>query len=234
MNGSVLVLQHVAPETPGLIADALRARGVPFETVHTHAGDPVPRSASGLRGLVVMGGPMGVYEQETHPHLAEEIELIRSALASGLPILGVCLGSQLLAAALGARVTPGTKEIGWLPVELTEDAAQDALWRGVRSPITPFHWHGDAFELPAGARRLARSEVTSCQAFSYGDQAYGLLFHLEVSAAMVHAMARAFGHELEAAGVDGEAILCQTLRAVSDIRETAALVLGRWADLLQR
>ena len=177
---------------------------------------------------------MGVYEQAKHPHLAEEIQLIRTALEGGLPILGVCLGSQLLAASLGARVSPGTKEIGWFPVELTEDAASDPLWRGLENPFTPFHWHGDVFELPKGARPLACSQATACQAFSYENRAYGFLFHMEVSAAMVHAMTRAFGGELEAAGVDGEAILGQALRAVPEIRETATLVFSRWADLLGR
>ncbi|HEU5310226.1 MAG TPA: type 1 glutamine amidotransferase, partial [Candidatus Eisenbacteria bacterium] len=162
MSGSVLVLQHVAPETPGLIADVLRARGVSIEMVHTHAGEPVPESIAGQLGLVVMGGPMGVYEQAEHPHLAQEIRLIQTAIEGGLPILGVCLGSQLLAASLGARVAPGTKEIGWLPVELTEDAARDPLWQGIQSPFTPFHWHGDEFELPAGARPLACSKATAC------------------------------------------------------------------------
>jgi GMP synthase (glutamine-hydrolysing) len=233
VSGSVLVLQHVAPETPGLIADVLRARDVSVETVHTHAGEPVPASVAGWSGLVVMGGPMGVYEQAAHPHLTDEIRLLEIALESGLPILGVCLGSQLLAASLGARVAPGTKEIGWLPVELTEDAARDPLWRGIQSPFTPFHWHGDAFHLPKGARPLACSKATACQAFSYQDRAYGLLFHMEVSAAMVHAMTRAFGHELDEAGVDGEAVLNETLRAVPRMRETAALVFGRWADLLE-
>lgn len=227
------MIQHVVSETPGLIADALRARGVPIETVHTYAGDRVPRSVEGHSGLVVMGGPMGVYEQGAHPHLADEIGLLRTALESRVPILGVCLGSQLLAASLGARVAPAVKEIGWLPVELTEQAASDPLWQGIPSPFTPFHWHGDAFELPAGARPLARSRASSCQAFSYAGRAYGLLFHLEVSAAMVHAMTRAFGGELDAAGVDGEAVLERARHAVPEIRETAALVFGRWAQLLE-
>lgn len=175
---------------------------------------------------------MGVYEQAANPHLTDEIRLIRTALDLGLPILGVCLGSQLLAATLGARVAPATKEIGWFPIELTEEAAQDPLWRGIRSPLTPFHWHGDAFELPEGARPLARSKATPCQAFSHGDRAYGFLFHLEVSAAMVHAMTRAFGRELEAAGVDREALLDQARRSVPEVRETGALVFSRWANLL--
>lgn len=175
---------------------------------------------------------MGVYEQSAHPHLTAEIRLIRSALGAGLPILGVCLGSQLLAAALGTRVAPATREIGWYPVELTTSAAADPLWMGIESPFTPLHWHGDAFDLPEGARALARSERTACQAFAHGGLAYGLLFHLEVTEDLVRGMAGAFASELEAAGVDPEALVASGTRAIPALRATARTVFGRWADLL--
>jgi GMP synthase (glutamine-hydrolysing) len=175
---------------------------------------------------------MGVYEQDAHPRLTEEIRLIRSALSEGLPVLGVCLGSQLLAAALGARVAPATKEIGWHPVTLTESAASDPLWSGIESPFTPFHWHGDAFDPPEGARSLARSERTPCQAFEHGGRAYGLLFHLEVTEDLVRGMAGAFAGELEASGVDPKTLMAEGTRAVPALRATAWTVFGRWADLL--
>ena len=203
-----------------------------MEVVHTHAGEPVPGSVGGHRGLVVMGGPMGVYEEAAHPHLSEEIRLIRSALEAGIPILGVCLGSQLLAAALGASVRPGVREIGWHPVDLSDSATSDPLWRRIESPFTPFHWHGDVFELPANSRRLAGSERTACQAFSYRERAYGFLFHLEVDEGMVRAMADAFAGELASAGVDRDQLLAEAARAVPAMRATAGTVFGRWADLL--
>jgi GMP synthase (glutamine-hydrolysing) len=232
VSASVLVLQHAAPEHPGAIGAALRARGVPVEVVHTHAGDEVPASIEGRRGLVVMGGPMGVYEEASHPHLTAEIRLIRGALESGVPVLGVCLGSQLLATSLGARVARGNREIGWYPVELSGHAARDPLWTGIESPLTPFHWHGDEFELPAGALPLARSERTACQAFSFGGRAHGFLFHLEVDARMVREMAESFPRELEDAGVDRDELLARAARSLPALRETADTVFGRWADLL--
>jgi GMP synthase (glutamine-hydrolysing) len=232
MSASVLVLQHAAAESPGIIEEVLRARGVPIDVVHTQDGAPVPESIRGRLGLVVMGGPMGVYEQPCRPHLAAEIRLIRCALEAEIPTLGICLGSQLLAAALGAHVEPATREIGWYPVHLAEAAAKDPLWSGVESPFTPLHWHGDAFELPPGAIPLASSERTDCQAFAYRERAYGFLFHLEVTESMVRAMAGAFPDELASAGVDPEDLVSRAVLAIPAARTIANRVFGRWADLL--
>jgi GMP synthase-like glutamine amidotransferase len=228
------VLQHVAPEGPGTIEVALRDRNISIDVVHIHTGEPVPGSVAPWKGLVVMGGPMGVYEEATYPHLRAEIRLIRAALREGLPILGVCLGSQLLAAALGARVAPGTREIGFYPVELSPEASRDPLWAGVASPFTPFHWHGDAFDVPPGCVGLARSERTACQAFSHGEHSYGLLFHLEVTEPMVRAMTDAFAGELASAGVDRDLLHGQAFRELPSTRGIAATVFGRWADRIDR
>lgn len=226
----VLVLQHAAPETPGLIGELLATRGARLEYVRPYAGDPVRTDPKGLAGLLVMGGPMGVYEAGRYPHLSREIELIHHAVTRNIPVLGVCLGSQLLAAALGARVEPGTKEIGWHEVTLAPEAAVDPLFRGIGSSFTPFHWHGDRFDLPPGAVPLARSERTACQAFRHGRSAYGLLFHAEMSVAMIRGMVDAFGEELEAAGEDGEAILARAAAGVSEMQSPANAIFGRWAD----
>src|SRR5215831_3384402 len=122
----VRVLQHVAPEGPGRIAAALEARGCSIAVTRIDLGEAVPRSLDGIAALVVMGGPMGVYEADRYPHLLEEQRLIEAALRDCTPVLGVCLGSQLLAATLGARVYPGAqKEIGWFPVGLKKDAIAD-------------------------------------------------------------------------------------------------------------
>jgi GMP synthase (glutamine-hydrolysing) len=230
----VLVLQHADPESPGILAETLRERGFRLHVVRTYRDEPVPDSASGWSGLVVMGGPMGVYEEARFPHLGAEIRLLRSALDEGLSILGVCLGSQLLAAALGARVAPGARELGWFPVALSPEATHDPLWSGVQSPFTPFHWHGDAFDLPDGCVPLARSERTACQAFTYREQAYGFLFHLEVTKPMVRAMTGAFPEELAMAGVDRDGLLREAARALPAIGGVATTVFGRWADRLER
>ena len=192
-----IVLQHVACETPGLIGVELERGGVSLDFVRTFAGDPVPRDLGDAAGLLVMGGPMGVYETDRHPHLRDEIGLIERALAARIPVLGVCLGSQLLAAALGARVAPGPrKEIGWFPVTLTDEAADDPLWRGVAREFVGYHWHGDRFDLPDGAVPLASSALTPLQAYRHGPNAYGILFHMEVTVEIVAAMVETFAAEV--------------------------------------
>jgi GMP synthase-like glutamine amidotransferase len=131
--------------------------------------------------LVVLGGPMGVYEKERFPWLNDEIELVRACLRARKPVLGVCLGAQILASALGARVYPqGFREIGWFPVQFAP-GAPEWLSRG-KPDLEVFHWHGDTFDLPEGATRLASSQATLNQAFLWGDCALGLQFHLETGA----------------------------------------------------
>jgi GMP synthase (glutamine-hydrolysing) len=229
----VLVLRHAACEGLGAIGDALRDAGYATREVCAHAGEPIPSDLDGARGLVVMGGPMGVYEVARHPHLADELRLLERALRRDAPVLGVCLGSQLLATALGARVTSsGTREIGWHPVDLLEACARDPLFEGVASPITPLNWHGDVFELPRGAERLARSAMTEHQAFRFGRRAWGLLFHLEADAAQVRAMSDAFPGELRDAGLDPAALARASEEQAARVRETAMLVFGRWARVL--
>lgn len=229
----VLVLRHAACEGLGAIGAALRVAGYATREVCAHAGEPIPSELEGARGLVVMGGPMGVYDQAEHPHLTGELRLIEHALGREVPVLGVCLGSQLLAAALGARVTAtGAREIGWHPVELLETCARDPLFEGIASPITPLHWHGDVFELPRGADRLARSAMTEHQAFRFGRHAWGLLFHLEADAAQVRAMSDAFPDELRDVGLDPAELARASEQHASRVHDTAKLVFGRWARTL--
>ena len=228
----VLILQHVRPEPPGTIADALDNEGVSHRTVEIHRGDPVPEALD-ADGLFVMGGPMGVGDVGDRPHLSREIDLIEQALRDERPVLGVCLGSQLLAHALGADVRPApTKEIGWAEVALTDAAADDPLFRDVADPFPAFHWHGDVFDLPDGATSLARTTQTEHQAFRYGDSAYGLLFHLEVTPKTVAWMTKAFQDELAEEGLDGAAIRRAALPREPALRETAATVFGQWAALV--
>ena len=194
----VLVLQHAAPEGPAAIGDALWRRGIVLRTIRIDQGATVPSSLEGAAGLVVMGGPMSAYD--SLPHIKAELRLIERALKEDQPILGVCLGSQLLAAALGARVYfSGRKEIGWHEVRLSEAARQDALWKGLDERFMAFHWHGDIFDLPKAATSLASSSLTAQQAFRAGKNAYGVLFHLEVGEPQVREMVATFSDELAAA-----------------------------------
>ena len=230
---TVRVLQHVEPEGPGRIGTALERAGYRVETARLHAGDPVPAVTEDVAGLVVMGGPMSVGDTDRHPHLAQEQRLIRECLDSGVPLLGVCLGAQLIAAAAGARVAPGgTFELGWHPVTLTAAAATDPLFADAPSSFTPLHWHGDVFDLPHGAVALASSATTRLQAFRLGRTAYGLLFHLEADHAQVEAMSRAFPDDLaRAPRTDADRLLDPA--AAAAISPLADRVFSRWATLMQ-
>jgi GMP synthase-like glutamine amidotransferase len=175
----------VAHEGPGLIADELSRAGQPFDVVRLDRGDGLPASDS-IAGLVVMGGPMGVHDGDDHPWLPTERELLSATVTDGKPVLGVCLGAQQLASALGAEVITGdVPEIGLGRVELTRGGRLDPVtgpeYGGLSDSTIPcVHWHQDAFSLPDGAVHLAASRPFPHQAFRWGDRAYGLQFHVEV------------------------------------------------------
>lgn len=229
----VFVLQHADAETPGTIAEVLADRDVKIRTVRSFAGEPVPAEHGDAAGLIVMGGPMSVYEQDRYPFLRDELRLIQRTQREGKPMLGVCLGSQLLAAAFGAQVIRAEqKEIGWYPVQLSEKAEADLVWKGIVPSFTAFHWHGDVFELANGAESLASSELTPLQAFRYGSNVYGVLFHLEVTESLIKAMISAFPEELQAAGLSGKEIVRDAELHVHNLRQIGRTVFQRWANLL--
>lgn len=178
---TLLAIQHVPWEGPHRILDACGPLHV--RTVKPLAGQPLPGHDE-VAGAVVMGGPMNVDEVERFPALAAEREWLARAVEREVPLLGVCLGAQLLARALGAAVHPGPKELGFAPVEILEP--DDPLLGGLAPRGEVLHWHGDSFELPDGATRLASSAVTENQAFRAGN-AWGVLFHPEADLALVEA-----------------------------------------------
>jgi GMP synthase (glutamine-hydrolysing) len=177
---AILVLRHEVFEDLGHFADTLVRRNLSF--LYNDLGTPIPDDA--FEALVIMGGPMSA--NDPIPGLKAELGVIERALAAGTPVLGICLGSQLIAKALGARVYRNRElEIGWEPVHFTEAGRADPLFRGMKSPQTFFHWHGETFDLPAGAEWLAWSEKTRHQAYRYGRNVYGIQFHPEVTAPMI-------------------------------------------------
>ncbi len=228
----IWVIQHHPVENLGSIAEALEGAALAWQYVRTFDGQPVPKDMKGAGGLILMGGPQGVYEADEHPYLKDEMRLIESALKDDRPVLGVCLGSQLLAAALGAKVYKGTRrEIGWHPVKLTSEAKDDRLLNGVPDQFTAFHWHGDIFDLPRDSVALASSELTPIQAFRHADKAYGFLFHLEVTEMSVHAMVREFTDATKHASLR-ESIL-DGIENVEPLAQVAETVFGRWARPIQ-
>ncbi|UCC75282.1 MAG: gamma-glutamyl-gamma-aminobutyrate hydrolase family protein [Gemmatimonadota bacterium] len=201
------VVRHVEIEDLGYLGEALERNGLRFEYVDAEAlSSEIP--AADFGGLIVLGGPVGAYEADRYPYLNAEIELIRACIADERPVLGICLGAQLLAAAAGARVYPGAhgKEIGWAAVRLTEAGANDPLWTGFPQSFTTFHWHGDTFDLPAGAELLARTE-SYVQAFRLGPAAYGVQFHPEVVPVQLDSWIRAYRLELERERLASDAVL---------------------------
>lgn len=181
-----VVIQHVAHEGPGAVALAVDDAGASLRVVRVDSGEavPAPDEVASMAGLVVMGGPMGVHDELGW--LADERALLRRAVTAGIPVLGVCLGAQQLAAALGAEVFRGpAPECGVGEVHLTTDALEDPVFGPAPSPLPCVHWHADTFSLPEGGVRLAGNEAYENQAFRVGARAYGLQFHVEVTAGLV-------------------------------------------------
>lgn len=229
----VISLQHVNCETPGLIEEALKSKSYSVESIQSFRGQPVPKDLGAASGLVVMGGPMGVYEFARFPFLRDEMRLIERTLREEKPVLGVCLGSQLLAGTLGSAVGKGPhKEIGWYPVMLTESSSDDPLLKAANRSFMAYHWHGDAFGVPAGATSLASSARTACQGFRYGRNAYGFLFHMEITPEILNGMLSAFGEELEEEQISADAIRQQAAEHLSRLQTVGRLVFEGWAGLL--
>lgn len=195
-------LQHVPFEGLGVIEHWAQTNHHTISATRFHQQDRLP-PVDAFNWLIVMGGPMGVYDTNTYPWLDDETRLIEQAIAGGKSVLGICLGAQLIAAALGARVFPNNqKEIGWFPVTLTPEGRRSPFFPGGPRELTVFHWHGDTFALPAGATRLAGSAACANQAFLHGNCVLALQFHLEVTPEGVRRLIDNCGDEL----VDGPTI----------------------------
>jgi GMP synthase (glutamine-hydrolysing) len=182
----LLVFQHVAAEPLGTLDPLIRRRGHRIRFVNFERDPDAQPNIDRYRGLVVLGGPMNVEDQGHRPHLRTELRVIEQALRQGKPVLGICLGAQLLAHVLGAPVRRHERpEIGWYDLHLT-DAGQADPMLGKLAPRTPvFQWHGYTFDLPEGAVQLARTDTCEQQAFRWGDSAYGLQFHPEVDEPLI-------------------------------------------------
>ena len=182
----LLVFQHAAAEPLGVLDPMLRRWGFRIRYVNFAREPAVPLDLERYNGLVVLGGPMNVDQTGAYPHLLTEIAAIRAALKLEVPVLGICLGAQLLAAALGATVRPNrVREIGWYRLQPAAEAQTDRLFRHFDAGQHVFQWHAYTFDLPPGAVHLASTESCEHQAFRYGNRAYGLQFHLEADEALI-------------------------------------------------
>jgi GMP synthase (glutamine-hydrolysing) len=226
---AALALRHVAFEDVGVWAATLDAQGYDLDYVDV---GPRPLPLDRIQAcdlLIVLGAPIGVYETEAYPFLIEEIAAIERRLAARRPTLGVCLGAQLMAAALGARVAPGLgKEIGYAPVELVPAAQRSPL--AAIAGLNVLHWHGDAFDLPSGAERLAATPLCPNQAFRLGDWALALQFHLEADPDAIESWLIGHAGELAAAKIDPRTIRADARRSGVALAAAGRAALRRWLE----
>ena len=219
------VLQHVEFEGPAAVADWAAARGVPLRLFPLHRDATLP-SLSDFDMLTVMGGPMSANDEARLGWLGPEIALVREAIAADKTVLGICLGAQIIAKALGARVYPGSaKEIGWFPVQRT---GSQPFFDGLPESFTPFHWHGETFDLPREATPLAKSKITETQAFAVGQRVLGLQFHMEATEKSVRALLRSAAHEIGHGAFEQQpGTIHASLDQCASLRPLLDTVLGR-------
>ena len=227
----ILIFRHIGCEGPGYLGTFLERRRIPYRIVAIDAGDAVPNDIAAASGLVFMGGPMSV--NDALPWITAELDLIRQAQHSGLPVLGHCLGGQLIAKALGAKVHPNkVREIGWHDVAHS-DVSSDWL-RDLPEKFEAFHWHGETFDLPAGAELLLHSNWCRHQAFAHGAM-LALQFHVEMTADMVAEWADLYHEQLAHPG-DGvqsyEAMTTGMEQRAACLNAVADILYGRWLALV--
>jgi GMP synthase (glutamine-hydrolysing) len=228
-----LVLSHVAFEDLGSLKAPLLERGFEIESVLAAEARFPLAQAAGCDLLIILGGPIGVYDQRDYPFLTDEIALISQRLAAHKPILGICLGAQMMAAALGARVYPGQQgaEIGWAPLQAAPNSETPAWFAPLLAGgVSVFHWHGDTFDLPPGARLLAKTERYEQQAFAIGDFALGLQFHPEVSAAGLESWYVGHACELHHAGIAAADLRSAAQEHAGKLEEAAGGFWRLWLD----
>jgi GMP synthase (glutamine-hydrolysing) len=229
MTKSLIAVRHVAFEDLGLLGPLVAARG--YEIRYHDAGvEPFdPQTLVGPDLVIVLGGPIGVYESETYPFIADEIAAVAARIHSNKPILGICLGAQMMAAALGARVAPGpVKEIGYAPLTLTEAGTRSMLAPLGNVPV--LHWHGDNCELPAGCEHLASTSHCPVQAFARAPTQLGLQFHLEMEPARFEAWLVGHSVELNKAGIDPRQVREAARTLGPAVRDVGSKVLAGWLD----
>lgn len=230
---SAVAIRHVGFEDLGAFAPALREAG--YQVHYWDIGEQELWTLEPVRTdlLIVLGGPIGAYEDAVYPFLKEEIDLLEQRLAANRPTLGVCLGAQLIARAAGARVYPsGAKEIGFAPITLTEAGRSSCLAPFMDAPMT-LHWHGDTFDLPAGAERLASTDLCENQAFAMGPNIVGFQFHPEASAKGFEKWLVGHAAELAAAKIDVPGLRADAQRYGAELERKAQAVLSAWLGGLE-
>ncbi len=231
----ILVFQHVPYEPLGTLDPLLKEAGFRIRYVNFGRNPESRPSLDGYEALIILGGPMNSDQIETHPNLITEVEIIREALSRDISVLGICLGAQLLAKALGGSVSRNaTREIGWYDVALTSAGACDPVLSAFAEVQQVFQWHEEGIHLPPGAVHLAASNASNVQAFRHGEHVYGFQFHLEVDRSLIERWLTVPANQTtlqdEAGRVDPDAIRMQTSELVNDLEALSRATFSRWIE----
>lgn len=232
MTRSAVAIRHLHFEDLGTLEPLLRERGYDVRYVDATTQELRALDALAPELLIVLGGPIGAFDDATYPFVKDELAWVQRRLALGAPILGICLGAQLMARALGARVYPlGVKEIGFGPLHLSEEGRQSPLALLGDTPV--LHWHGDQFDIPARASRLAGTSIGQNQAFSLGDAVLGLQFHLEADIRSIERWLVGHACELGQAGIDPRTLRTQAEEVQARLAGASRAVFQAWLDRIE-
>jgi GMP synthase (glutamine-hydrolysing) len=234
MMSVVLVIKNDAKEGAGQLGSLLYARGFEQRALPSWEADYASISPSNYSGLVVLGGAQGAYETDTYPYLIDEIRLIQSFVDAGLPVIGLCLGAQLLASALGGEVRQNVnKELGWHDIQLNDDGLADPLMEGHPKNASAFHFHGDYFRTPPGCVNLVSSDITHCQLFRFKENVYGFQYHVEVDLPLIEVMCLNNVDYMAANGADAHSVVDKSKALIDEYMRRSAVVLNSWIDKLE-
>lgn len=223
---NILVIKHIDSEGPGTLGEFLQEHGATLHVVNLHRGESLPTNLEGFKGVISMGGPMNVYEDDRYPFLASEARLLRQAMETRIPVLGICLGAQMIARASGGRVTKSpVEEIGWGAVSLTPEGRRDPIFRGTPGALEALQWHGDMFHPPSDGTLLARGADCPHQALRVGS-AVGFQFHVEADRNMIA--------DWFADSPDLEGILSRYDEIEGQLRKEAEVIYTNFLDELKR
>jgi GMP synthase (glutamine-hydrolysing) len=229
----IYFLKHIDIEGPGTFGSFLKKKKIDFKIIDLGAGQKLPQINSDVEAVIILGGPMNVYEEDQYSFLKDENQFIKKILVQGIPFMGICLGSQLLSKACGAAVVKSpVKEVGFYKAELTSDGKKDPLFKGLKDIFDVYHWHEDMFQIPSGGKLLTTASGCPNQAFKVGENAYGLQFHVEVTDQSINEWAKEYikSHENRAKEMQK---MMQDYKNIKDVfNQTAEVIYNNFLEIV--